>query len=139
MDTTEFLSNLIPNNKIKFALGNGTPLEIALCAKVGWDIFDCTLPTRDARNKRLYVFNWEPKTAEDLENPKIHGYFYAGREEYRRDERPVSEFCDCYTCKNYSRAYLNHLFEIGDALAERLATIHNLRAYSKVIEILRAH
>jgi len=138
IEQMKFLSGLIPNNTLKFALGVGTPLEIALCSKAGWDIFDCTLPTRDARNKRLYVFNWEPKTKNDLEDQSIHGFLYIGRDEYRRDERPVSEFCDCYTCKNYSRAYLNHLFEVGDCLAERLCTIHNLRTYSKVIEILRA-
>jgi len=63
----------------------------------------------------------------------------ARQEKYARDARPVSQFCDCYACKNYSRAYLHHLFKIGDPLAWRLSTIHNLRTYTKLIEALRKY
>jgi queuine tRNA-ribosyltransferase len=133
----EKIANIIPDQFCKFALGVGTPHEITMCSKYGWNIFDCTLPTRDARNGRLYIYNKNPVKREDLENEVNHGYLYITRDEFRRDERPVSEFCDCYTCKNYSRAYLNHLFSIEDTLSERLATIHNLRVFSKTVEVLR--
>ena len=137
LEMMDYLASLIPNDSIRFSLGTGSPYEIALLYEMGWHIFDCTLPTRDARHKRLYVFDREPKTIEDLKDKSIHKHMYINRELYRRDSKPISEFCDCYTCKNYSRAYLHHLFNLGDSTAGRLATIHNLRVYSKTIEILR--
>ena len=134
----EYLSRLIPDDKPKFALGTGSPHEIAICYEYGWDIFDCTLPTRDARHQRLYVFNWEPKSLKDVQNPDIHGHVSIRKAQYSKDNGPISEFCDCHTCKNYSKAYLNHLFRIGDTAAYRLATIHNLRTYTMLIEALTA-
>jgi queuine tRNA-ribosyltransferase len=137
LEMMDYLASLIPEDSVRFALGTGKPKDIAACAEMGWHIFDCTLPTRDARHKRLYVFNKEPKNLKDLKNPKTHGYMYVKRRVFSRDQKPVSKFCDCYTCKNYSRAYLNHLFNLGDPLAHRLATIHNLRVYSKLTDLLR--
>lgn len=137
LEVSEKLANLIPIDKPRFALGTGSPYEIAMCFKYGWDIFDCTLPTRDARHMRLYVFNKEPLVKEDLFNKDIYGFVYIKREAFTRDTGRISEFCDCYTCQNYSRAYLHHLFKIEDTLAFKLATIHNLRHYTKVIELLR--
>jgi len=132
-----YLAGLMPEDSIRFALGTGRPADIARCSEMGWHIFDCTLPTRDARHKRMYVFTKEPTSLDDLKDNKTHGYVYVTREHHRRDQRPVSEFCDCHTCKNYSRAYLNHLFNLGDSLAHRLSTIHNLRTYSKLMELLQ--
>lgn len=137
LDISEYLASLLPNDQPKFALGLGKPWEIAQLYKLGWDIFDCTLPTRDARHHRLYVFKKEPKTLDDVTNKDNYEYVYITREKFIRDKAPISDFCDCYTCKNYSRGYLRHLFNIEDSTAERLCTIHNLRTYSKVIEILR--
>lgn len=136
LEISKYIAELIPDDKIKFALGVGTPYEIAMCHEFGWDIFDCTLPTRDGRHKRLYTFAGEPTSVEDLKNPRFHQYVYIDREVYRRDESPISEFCDCHTCKNFTKAYLHHLFNIEDLGAYRLATIHNLRTYTKLIEIL---
>jgi queuine tRNA-ribosyltransferase len=133
----EYLASLIPDESYRFSLGTGTPYEIAKLTQTGWDIFDCTLPTRDARHKRLYVFEKDPKTPTELRKKETHGFLYINKEKNKNDSGPISNYCDCYTCKNYSRAYLNHLFSIGDATAERLATIHNLRTYSKVTEVLR--
>lgn len=137
LNVAEKLTSLIPTDKAKFALGTGSPYEIAMCRQFGWDIFDCTLPTRDARHMRLYIFKDPPKSREDLFNKDIYGFLYIKREEFTRDTRPIEETCGCYTCKNYSRAYLHHLFKIEDTLAFKLATIHNLRHYTKVIELLR--
>lgn len=133
----KFVAELIPNEYPKFALGSGKPVDIARFTQLGWNIFDCVLPTRDARHKRLYVFKKDIKTVKDLADPKNHDHVYIHREKYRRDEKPISQFCDCHTCQNFSRAYLHHLFNIDDFAAYRLATIHNLRVYMKVIQMLR--
>ncbi len=137
LNVAEQLANLIPNDKPKFALGTGSPYQIAMCSKFGWNIFDCTLPTRDARHMRLYVFNSIPKKRDDLFNKDIFGFVYINQQIYAQDTSPIEQVCDCYTCKNYSRAYLHHLFKMNDTLAFKLATIHNLRHYTKVIEYLR--
>jgi queuine tRNA-ribosyltransferase len=137
LNVAQKLTQLIPQDKVRFALGTGSPYEIAMCRQFGWDIFDCTLPTRDARHMRLYVFNEPPQNMQDLLKKEIYGYLYIKREEFTRDFRPIEEACDCYTCKNYTRAYLHHLFKIEDTLAFKLATIHNLRHYTKVIQLLR--
>lgn len=137
-DILNFTAQLLPNDLPKFALGIGNPQAIVDCFKMGYNIFDCVLPTRDARHKRLYVFSQDADTADILNNPEVCHHFYIAREKYTRDPKPISAFCDCYTCQNYSRAYLHHLFKIEDSLAWRLATIHNLRTYTKLIEKLRA-
>ena len=130
-------ADLLPPDKPKFALGIGNPGAIVEGFKMGYNIFDCVLPTRDARHQRLYVFSGDPRPADILGNPNFYEYLHILKEKYVRDNRPVSEFCDCYTCRNYSRSYLHHLFRIEDSLAWRLATIHNLRTYTKLIEVLR--
>lgn len=137
LDILSWIASLIPDNLPKFALGVGNPKAIVDCAKVGYNIFDCVLPTRDARHQRLYVFAKDPNDIDIFNEPKITDFVYITDEKYVRDKKPISDFCDCYACKNYSRGYLRHLFEIEDALAWRLGTIHNLRTYTKLIEILR--
>jgi queuine tRNA-ribosyltransferase len=138
LDILSWTASLMPDNLPKFALGVGNPKAIVDCVKIGYNIFDCVLPTRDARHKRLYVFNKKPESMNIFDEKNITDFLYITDEKYIRDANPISEFCDCYTCRNYSRGYLNHLFEIEDALAWRLGTIHNLRTYTKLIEILRS-
>lgn len=127
-EIVRFTSLLTPDNQPKFGLGIGNPKAIIAGFKAGYHIFDCVLPTRDARHKRLYVFD---------KNPEDTGFIYIDREKYVRDFRPISKSCDCHACQHYSRSYLHHLFEIEESLAWRLATIHNLRTYSRLIEYLR--
>ncbi|MDD5626675.1 MAG: tRNA guanosine(34) transglycosylase Tgt [Patescibacteria group bacterium] len=136
-DIVRYTASLIPEHFPKFALGIGKPQEIVEGFKMGYHIFDCVLPTRDGRHKRLYVFKKDPKEIDFQKEEKIYDYFRIGEEKYVRDKRPISEFCDCHTCQHYSRAYLHHLFKIEDTAAYRLATIHNLRMYSMVIDLLR--
>lgn len=136
-DLAKYIADLIPKNAYKFSLGTGKPLDIARLWKMGWQIFDCTLPTRDARHKRLYVFKKNPKNAKTLLKKESHGYLYINKHKYKTDNDPISNFCDCYTCKNHTRAYLHHLFKLDDVLAYRLATIHNLKTFSKVVEVLK--
>lgn len=124
LDISKYIADLIPNNSYKFALGVGRPSDIRNLFSMGWEIFDCTLPTRDARHKRLYTHN----------NKK--NYINIGNSSYKLDDSPIEQNCDCLTCKNYSKAYLHHLFKIKDTSAYRLATIHNLRFYTRLIESL---
>lgn len=132
-----FTASLMPDNLPKFALGVGNPKAIVDCVKIGYNIFDCVLPTRDARHKRLYVFPKNPDDMDIFSEENITDFVYITDERYVRDPKPISDYCDCHTCKNYSKSYLLHLFEIEDSLAGRLATIHNLRTYTKLIEVLR--
>lgn len=138
-EITAFTASLTPDDLPRFALGVGNPQNIVECFRVGYHIFDCVLPTRDARHRRLYVFTDDPDKKDLFQFDKIHSYVYILREKYVRDNRPVSEFCDCYTCQNYSRAYLHHLFRIEDVLAWRLSTIHNLRMYTRLTDALRKY
>jgi len=111
---------LTSDNKPRFALGVGKPKDIELGVKYGYHFFDCVLPTRDARHGRLYL--------------NSHDYLYINRRIYANDLLPISKKCQCYTCRNYSRGYLHHLFKIKDASAWRLATIHNLYFYQSLIK-----
>ena len=128
------LAEMIPNDFFKFALGVGDPYQVVKCLDYGWEIFDCTLPTRDARHKRLYVYTKDVLSKSDLKNPDFFKYVYLGKDKYKESDTKISEFCDCYTCQNYSLGYLNHLFKINSVSAQRLASIHNLRFYSMLFE-----
>ncbi|MBN1580416.1 MAG: queuine tRNA-ribosyltransferase family protein [Anaerolineae bacterium] len=114
----------------KYALGVGSPENIVRCVEMGYQIFDCVLPTRDARHHRLYCFN-------DPADPFAYSFLYIQDEQYKRDARPLSEWCDCPCCTHYSRSYLHHLFDIRDTLALRLATMHNLRFYAQLMSNIR--
>jgi queuine tRNA-ribosyltransferase len=117
-----FNASLTPDNKPRFALGVGKPEDIALGRKLGYQFFDCVLPTRDARHGRLY-----------LDSKR---YLYISRQAFATDPKPIDKKCHCYTCQNYSRAYLHHLFKIKDSLYWRLSTIHNLYFYNLYVKSL---
>lgn len=117
-----YLRELIPPQFPMHALGVGHPEYIAACARMGYQMFDSALPTRDARRGRLYTFTG----AEGLGGAWFR-FMYIYDDQHIRASRPVSEFCDCEACSNYSRGYLHHLFKLHDHLFFRLATIHNLR------------
>lgn len=138
LDICRHYYDCMERDKPTYALGIGNPQAVADCATIGFDIFDCVLPTRDARHKRLYCFTKQPTAIDFDRDRNWYTTFQIDRERYVRDFSPISEFCDCFTCKNYTRAYLRHLFEVGDTLAYRLATIHNLRLYAMLMERLRA-
>lgn len=137
LDLSSYICDLLPDDKPKFALGIGKPMDIVNLAKMGWDIFDCTLPTRDARHMRLYKLEDNIEKLNDLNSKDQLSYIYIAKEVYKKDQEPISRHCQCHTCQNYSRSYLRHLFKIKDTLAYRLATIHNLFVYSRIIDLLR--
>jgi len=130
-----------PEDYLFYGLGIGKPDEVAKCVEMGYTIFDCVLPTRDARHKRLYVFkaNSIRQLAEkiNLKQPEFYSYYGPDKEKYCADDSPVSKVCDCHLCRNFSRAYLAHLFRVKELSALRLATIHNLRFYAMLMERLR--
>lgn len=136
--SAEVITKHAPKGYLLYGLGVGKPEEIKrLVLELGWHIFDCVLPTRDARHKRLYVYNAPSIDQINLQDEPFYTYFVPDRECYYKDSRPVSTACDCLLCQRYSRAYLAHLFRIKDMTAGRLATIHNLRFYSILMEKLR--
>lgn len=134
---SKYLADLLPSGKLKFALGVGRPYDVVKLNYMGWDVFDCTLPTRDARHRRLYTFNRDPNVLSNITRRDTYGFMYISRNKYQNDKRPVDRHCDCILCRNYSRAYLRHLFKINDLSAYRLASIHNLRVYQIIIQNLK--
>ena len=136
-DIPRVIGENCPDNYLLYGLGVGKPHEIVRMVQMGWNVFDCVLPTRDARHKRLYVYNAKTINDIDVTQKKFYAYFVPDRESYYHDRSPVSTSCDCLLCTRYDRSYLRHLFQIGDMTAGRLATIHNLRFYSILMEKLR--
>jgi len=126
-----------PDNYLLYGLGIGKPDEVYKCYKLGFQIFDCVLPTRDARHKRLYVYNANTIEKIDIDSDNFYTYYVPDKEKYYKDTSAVSGACDCLLCNNYSRAYLAHLFRSKESTALRLATIHNLRFYSLLMEKIR--
>ena len=114
---------LLPENKPRYLMGVGKPEDIVESVKRGVDMFDCVIPTRNARNAHLFTRNGTLR----LRNAK-HQY----------DTNPIDEQCGCYTCKNYSRSYLRHLDKCGEILGARLNTIHNLYYYQELMCSIRS-
>ena len=112
----------IPEDKPRYLMGVGKPEDLVESVRRGIDMFDCVMPTRNARNGHLFVTEGIVK----IRNAK-----------HRNDTSPLDEKCDCYTCKNYSRSYLHHLDKCNEILGARLNTIHNLRYYQRVMQGLR--
>jgi queuine tRNA-ribosyltransferase len=135
VEAVEYTAGCVPGNFPLFGLGIGKPENIVHTFQMGVNIFDCVLPTRDARHQRLYVYNDKMENI-DLRERDFYDYLYIQDSKFVRDSEPVEPYCDCFCCRNYSRAYLHHLMKIEDPLVNRLATIHNLRFYARLMEKL---
>ena len=138
-DVVEYTAGLVPGGIPLHALGVGKPENVVACAGFGYRIFDCAIPTRDARHQRLYVFSAdsvEQLDRTDLSRRDFYDCVYIGDVKHRADRRPLSAACNCPCCARYSRAYLHHLYSIRDNLAYRLGTLHNLRFYTQLMERL---
>ena len=134
METARTIAKSAPEDYLLYGLGIGKPEDIVRCARLGYDIFDCVLPTRDARHGRLYV--WK-KGKKINEKGSFYEYLNPRKGKFKADLKPADETCDCPVCWRYSRAYLHHLFKIKEVTAMRLASIHNLRFYSRLMEELQ--
>ena len=118
----ETVEPFMPADRPRYLMGVGTPVNILEAVERGVDFFDCVMPARNARHGKLFTWGG----AINLKNEK-----------YKLDERPIDERCDCPTCRNFSRAYLRHLFKADEMLALRLAVMHNLYFYNKLAERIR--
>ena len=118
----DHLKHRMPEDKPRYLMGVGTPEDIVEAVRRGIDMFDCVMPTRNARNGFLFTSK---------------GMVRIRNAQYTDDIGPVDDDCDCYTCKNYSRAYLRHLDKTKEILGARLNTIHNLHYYQYVMAGLR--
>jgi queuine tRNA-ribosyltransferase len=121
-ETVRHAVALLPRDRPRYLMGVGRPRDLVDAVAAGVDLFDCVIPTRNARNGQLF-------TSEGRINIK--------RSEYRRDPRPLDEDCPCEACRRYSRAYLRHLFVSREILGCRLNTIHNLTFYLGLMERMR--
>ena len=129
----QYIAPQLPSDKPRYLMGMGMPDEIVMAVKTGVDMFDCVIPTRNARHGELFVF-----TDRDLKEPKFFSEVHITNSVHREDITPLDPNCSCYTCKNFSRAYLRHLFMTDENFGLRLASLHNIRFYLELMEILRA-
>ena len=135
----EWMAELLPEEKPRYVMGYGKPEEIVEAVNLGMDIFDCVIPTREARHGRIYKYKSKiqnPKSKITSKNPNFYEVIQIDKAKFRNDLKPIDKYCKCYTCKNYSRTYLNHLFRTKEPLALRLATIHNLYFYLSLMKKL---
>lgn len=122
MKILDHLKTRMPEDKPRYLMGVGTPEDLVEGVKRGIDMFDCVMPTRNARNGWLFTRYGDIK----LRNAK-----------HKHDLRPLDESCDCYCCRNFSRAYLHHLQKVNEILGARLNTIHNLHYYLNLMKEIR--
>ncbi len=136
LDMVSELARTMPSDALRWALGVGKAEHVVDAVCAGYDLLDCTIPTRDARHGRLFVLTGEPRTARSGETD-WYGCHYPLDEEHVRADGPVDPGCDCVCCSHYSCGYLRHLFRVRDTLGYALATAHNLRFYTRLMEALR--
>jgi queuine tRNA-ribosyltransferase len=137
-DMLGLVARSLPPGAPLHALGVGSPQHLVRAHALGYTIFDCALPTRDARHHRLYSFLPGADRAPFEPDVRFHETVYILDQKHANDFGPIDPSCDAACCTRYSRAYLRHLFKIEDITAQRLASIHNLRFYTRLIDGLRA-
>jgi queuine tRNA-ribosyltransferase len=121
-DIAAHTAEYLPKNKPRYLMGVGTPEDLRQCSSMGIDMFDCVMPSRNARNGSLFT---------------SQGKINIRNLQYKEDGKPLDPECDCYTCKNYSRAYLRHLFIADEIFVMRLNTLHNITFYQKQMKSIR--
>ncbi len=121
-EVIEAVEPLMPNEKPRYLMGVGTPLNILEGVRRGVDLFDCVMPSRNARHGHLFT---------------SQGIINISNAKYEQDDSPIDPECDCPACRNFSRAYIRHLQKAQEALGLRLAVMHNLRFYNKLMEDIR--
>lgn len=122
-DTVEWTTQFMPENKPRYLMGVGTPEDLIENIERGVDMFDCVMPTRNARNGTLFT---------------SFGRVNIKKASFKEDEKPIDEECSCYTCQNFTRAYMNHLFRAGEITYFRLASLHNIHYYLNLMKQARA-
>jgi len=142
----QFTADLIPDDKIKFALGVGLPEDIVRCRAMGWDMFDCVIPTREGRHGKLFCASAVALAKEDwgikamLKNSKCNNFYKTiniGNARFATDFSPINKNSSLPALRNHSLSYLHHLFKIKDPLGARLASLNNLEFYADLMKKLR--
>jgi len=118
----QFTAGSLPEDRPRYLMGVGRPQDIVEAVRAGYDMFDCVIPTRNARNGTLFTFQ---------------GKVNIKRAQFADDPRPVEEACGCYCCRNFSRAYLRHLYVAGEILSAELNSLHNLYFYHRLMDKCR--
>ena len=118
----DFVTDLLPHDSPRYLMGVGTPENLLEAVERGVDMFDCVMPTRNGRNAQVFTAN---------------GTINIKNATYKFDDSPLSEECDCHACKNFSRAYIRHLFNVDEILGLQLASLHNLRFFVNLMEQMR--
>lgn len=136
IEALAYTRELVPAQFPLHALGVGNPANVVACVRLGYNLFDSTMPTRDARHGRLYTFTCDP-AGSDFSGDDWYQYLYIKDKRHIKESRPISPYCDCLCCSQYSLGYLYHLFKLNDSLYPRLATLHNLRFMTQLMASLR--
>ena len=123
-ELVDFISDFMPQERPRYLMGVGKPENILECIERGVDMFDCVMPTRNARNSNVFTWN---------------GTLSMRNAKYKDNFKPLDENCNCYTCRDYSRAYIRHLFIAEEILALELASLHNLYFYLDLVRQARKH
>lgn len=131
----EFCCDRLPVDKPRYFMGTGMPEEIVHYVSIGVDMFDCVIPTRNARHGTMFTWNDDPRKV-DLEND-FYSKILITNEQFQFDQGPIDPHCDCPACETTSRAYLRHLFATDEMLGMRLATMHNIHFYLTLMKELR--
>ena len=118
IETVGLTAPLLPEHKPRYLMGVGTPRDLVQAIALGIDMFDCVMPTRNGRNASAFV---------------SQGSIKLRNEQYKRQTQPLDENCDCYTCRNFSRGYLRHLFMVGEMTGPILLSLHNLAFYQRLM------
>ncbi|MDO9399438.1 MAG: tRNA guanosine(34) transglycosylase Tgt [bacterium] len=137
-DALQFTADLIPKNKLRFGLGIGSPEDIVNCARMGWDMFDCVIPTREGRHGRLFFqichCGLDPQSTPIS---KFYKTINISNAKFAKDFSLINVNSNLTMLKKYSKAYLHHLFKINDPLAGHLASLNNLEFYLKLMKKIR--
>jgi queuine tRNA-ribosyltransferase len=126
-----YVASILPYDKIRYGLGIGSPDNLDYAYKAGWDVFDCVLPTRNARHSFLYVHKGEGD-----KQYKTYDVLHIKNGMYKLDKGPIDKKCNCLTCREIDRAYLRYLLKTGNPTGFRYATIHNLYFYMQFMSTL---
>jgi queuine tRNA-ribosyltransferase len=137
VDLLAYLRTLVPPEFPLHALGVAHPANVLAAHRLGFDLFDGAMPTRDARHGRLYAFRADPADSGTPLEADWFSFTYILDAKHIKADRPVHPFCDCLLCTRYSLGYLHHLFKISESLSLRLATLHNLRFMAQLTNHMR--
>ncbi len=121
-ETVQEVNQILPEKKVRYLMGCGYPEDILEAVSLGVDLFDCVLPTRNGRTGTAFT---------------SEGKIIIKASKYAVDDAPLDKKCNCYTCRHFSRAYIRHLFNAGEALAGRLVSYHNIYFYTKLMSMIR--